>query len=333
MTDIPKRIAVSGAKGFVGTATLNALSYMAEPPDLLMGIDIEPVTRPEGYGGEFLSVDDRDISEPMDDMLRDAGIDCFIHLAFQMPGRRDASTAYATNIRSAGATMESCAKSGVARYIYTSSTTIYGAHASFSKPYTEEDPPHPTAGFQYSEDKVEAERLIFDLSERNPKPSVCILRICIITGEGENNFIEPLLYTPFVPAHMGSNPPVQFLDIEDYKTLILKVISSNATGVFNIAGAGAVPWKEIAPLIGSRSLPLPFFLMDIGTEITWNLSLQKTLQSPGVNLIRWPWIVSTGKAERTFDWQPTRSARQVLESWAESKDKSRNIFDVLFSKK
>ncbi len=325
MIDIPKRVAITGASGFLGTATIEALTQTVEytQPEIIVAIDIKPTPKPQKCRSEFVSISDRVISEPIDDILNKYAIDCFIHLAFQMPGRMNTATVYETNIKSVYTTVQSCKSANVKQYMYASSTTVYGAHADFKKPYTEIDPPRPLKGFPYSQHKLLNENALLEFAKTNTDMCISILRICPVTGDGKKNFMNSIFSLPFLPSHLGINPQLQLLEINDYKSILLKTLYLKVNGIFNVAGKGSIAWGSVASAMGIRSIPIPLFITKLGTYVSWKTSLQKFSDTSGLDLIKWPWLVSTKKAEDVMGWQPTFDAPTALKMWTETRKTTR----------
>ena len=86
--------------------------------------------------------------------------------------------------------------------------------------------------------------------------------------------------------------------------------------MFNIAGRGTVSWRELVRLAGARAIPAPAPVLKAVTDLTWKLGLQQRSPSAGLAFIQYPWVVSTQKIESELGWNPERSSRQAVESWA-----------------
>ena len=70
----------------------------------------------------------------------------------------DRLAAHRVNVGGTSNLLDASAEAGVRRIVYLSSTSVYGAHADNPPMLTESSPARPVRGFQYSEDKAEAER-------------------------------------------------------------------------------------------------------------------------------------------------------------------------------
>ena len=162
MAELPARIAVTGSAGYLGSATVAALCDRPEV-ELVAGVDVAPTELRPQRTRRFISIN-RDIRTSLLDVLRDLEIEAVVHLAFLLRPARDESLAAEINIDATRRLLEDCEEAGVGHFVYLSSTTVYGAGPERNRPAVENDPPNPVRGFQYSEHKAAAERLILDHS-------------------------------------------------------------------------------------------------------------------------------------------------------------------------
>ena len=313
MAELPRRIAITGAAGLLGRSDMARL-VRSPAVESVVAVDVRPVQPPAGSDGKVVTVV-RDVREPMDDVLSEHGVEAVIHLAYLLRPSRDRSAARRTNVDAVESLLRGCAAAGVRQIVYPSSTTVYGAHPGFVRPFTEEDPPNPVRGFQYSEDKVAAERLFTAYQQEHPETPVCILRGCVVMAAGADNFVARALGRPFLPAPMGADPEMQFLHADDYSRAVEAALAAGARGVYNIAGRGTVRWREMVAAAGRRVVPLPAPLLAALMDASWRLRLQNESPSCGLNFIRHPWLASTAKIERELGWTPQHTSREALLSW------------------
>ena len=319
MAETGRRILVTGSAGFLGEATLDRLTA-TDDSVFVVALDARLTRGPAGETRRFISVV-RDIREPLDDLIADYEIDTVIHLAFMLRPPRDLAEAYEVNVTATRSLLEACARAGsVRQVVYLSSATVYGAHASYVRPYVETDPPNPVPGFSYSEHKKEAEALLAEYAGKHPECAVAILRGCVITGPGADNFITDSLGMRFLPVPAGANPELQFLHIDDYAAAVQAVVGQCASGTFNIAGSGTVRWREMIEMAGSTAIPAPAPLLEFLTDLSWKTGLQQRSPAVGLAFIRYPWLVDTGKIETQLRWHPQHTSSEAFAAWAASRE-------------
>jgi UDP-glucose 4-epimerase len=307
--DLPARIAITGAAGFVGRHLTNRLAAAGYVETI---VAIDSATAPEQAKVVTLR---RDIRDGIGDVLADHGIQAVVHLAYVVKPARDRQWARSINVGATEALLAACSSAGVAKMVYASSTTVYGAHADTDgRWFTEADAPRPLRGFQYSEDKVTAENLIRRWNQETPGTMAMILRACPVMGTDANNFILRTLMMRILPLPAFVNPPMQFLHIDDQCTAFEMALAGDASGTFNVAGDGTVDWRSMAATFGNRVAPVPAGLLRAVTGLTWKLGMQNSSPGIGVNFIRYSWLASTDLITAELGWQPVFSSAQALEA-------------------
>lgn len=310
---MPRRIVVTGSAGFLGKATVACLASLPAT-ELVAGIDLRPTVGP-GPTTPVVSVV-RDVRAPLGDVLEGYGAEAVVHLAYLLRTDRDQQRARSVNVNATESLLKACAAAGVKQVVYLSSTTVYGARAGSSRPFREDDPANPVRGFQYSEHKVEAERLLMRYADEHSDTAVSILRGCVIMAPGAGNFIARALGMKVLPAPAGANPDMQFLHLDDYLSAVAAALAQHARGIYNIAGEGTVPWRQVATIAGARLVPVPAPILSGVIALTWGLRVQSSSPACGLNLIRYPWLASTEKAKTELGWKPARSSLEALQTWA-----------------
>ncbi len=316
MASLPARIAVTGSAGFLGNATVTALCDRPEV-ELVAGIDVAPTEIRPRRTRRFISIT-QDIRTSLLDVLRDLQIEAVVHLAFLLRPDRDESLAADINVNATGRLLDDCEAAGVRHFVYLSSTTVYGAGPERNRPALEDDPVSPVRGFQYSEHKAAAERLILEHSKRNSNLSACILRGCVIMAAGAENFITQTFARRVLPIPVGADPEMQFLHVDDYAAVVETALARRAYGIFNIAGNGTMRWRDLVRTAGATAMPLPAPFLKGLTGLTWGLRLQNYSKASGLNFIQYPWLASTEKAQIELGWHAAHSAQDAVASWANS---------------
>ena len=310
MADLPARIAITGASGFLGRYTVERLA--ARPGiERVLAIDVQAPAHTPDADGAVVHVT-RDVREPLDDLLAEHSIQAVCHLAYVVRPARDRSWARSINVEATESLLRACSAAGVSRVVYLSSATVYGARRGNSRPFTEEDPPAPVRGFGYSEDKVAAESLLTAWQKETLGASATVLRGCVVMGPAADNFIIQALTMRWLPLPAFEDAELQFLHVSDQVDALERALSDSAGGVYNVAGSGTVRWRQMVRLFGNRSLPVPGPLLQALTGLTWSLRLQSRSPAAGVNFVRYPWLVATDKIERELGWSPAHTSEQAL---------------------
>ena len=313
MSEKPRRVAVTGGSGYVGTALIR---HLVERDDVssVLAIDVRELKQAFGSKVSFVR---QDVSAPFPELFGDHAVDTVVHLAYILRQGRNRETNRRVNVDGTHNTIDACRRGGVRRVIYLSSTSVYGAHPDNPPALTEDMPTRPVTGFQYSEDKVQSERLLFEYASDSPDVSVCILRCCPIMGANADNFIASAFDKPFLVAVSGANPPMQLIHEEDMVRCLAQVTLGEAQGLFNLAGAGSINWNEMAAWHGRRVLSMPAWLLYSLTQFTWSLRLQSDSPAMGLDMIRYPWFASTDKIESEIGFRPRYTSNDAWEAYVQ----------------
>ncbi len=153
---------LTGAGGFLGLNILSALGAEGVPcvalNDRVLPDDI--AHRP-GVTPEIADVRDR---AAMAAILRRHGVTRILHAAAVTPAPGSAlagaETALDVNTVSTAILLEEARRAGVVRFVYPSSTAVYGAALYDGAPVTELTPPRPTSVYGYT--KLASERLVVE---------------------------------------------------------------------------------------------------------------------------------------------------------------------------
>ncbi|MFQ5966536.1 MAG: NAD-dependent epimerase/dehydratase family protein [Acidimicrobiia bacterium] len=311
MTAFPRRILVTGAAGFLGRILTRHLESRSDV-ELVLATD-RVFLREHGDKTRFVA---RDVREPFEDLMREYEIEAIAHHAFQLQTSRNEQTARRINVEAAGSLAEEALFAKVGRFVYPSSTSVYGAWPD-SEAHTEDEPLRPASGFQYPLHKAAAERT---LRERTtPELTTVILRSCVILGPGADNFISRSLGLRVLPLPSGTNPPMQFLHVDDYVKAVEAVLGASVSDTYNIAGLGTVTVREFTRIAGSRVISVPEPLLRWLTDTTWKLRLQSRSPASGITYIRYPWLASTTRIAKELGWHADHTTEEAVRAWAEAR--------------
>jgi len=149
------------------------------------------------------------------------------------------------------------AGSSVRQVVIKSSTHIYGAAETDPAWFREEDSRQSPVRTRVERSIIEVEALVKDFAYDNPHLVVSVLRFANVLG---TDIITPITYDlrrRLLPCIAGFDPLVQFIEEDDVVRALEYVTNHRIPGIFNVAGAGKLPWSEVASIGGAFLLPLP----------------------------------------------------------------------------
>ena len=115
-----------------------------------------------------------------------------------------------------------------------------------------------------------------------------------------------------------NNPPLQFIYEDELARVMTLLIMNGVPGVFNIAGSGVVYYRELARAIERRLVNLPSFMAYPAARWAWDLGLPPTAAAAGLDMIRWPILLSTAKLHQSTGYQFWHTSMEALSAFANS---------------
>lgn len=311
-----KVVAVTGASGYIGTKLLERLE---QGPALrkVVAFDLKPPPAPIHNFAAYR----KDVSEPIDEELNDQGATTLVHLAFNSrrgANRREVEAIREENLNTLRSVIASCLASRIGHLIYLSSHTVYGAHSDNPFPIPDDAPMRPSPDYPYGYDKHLCELALEEFAQAQEDIKVTVLRSCIVLGYGADNALTQAFFRPWLLGVLDNNPVLQFVYDDDLARVMSIIIQREIPGTFNVAGDGVVYYREMAKIIKSKLINLPAFLAYPIARLSWELHLQRDATSVGLDLVRWPILMSTGKLRKATGYRFWHTALDALTAFANS---------------
>lgn len=246
----PLRICITGAAGYVGT--LLGAQLAARPGVTVSGVDLRP------RQGGAVPVRAMDIRDPaLAVLLRDQHIDAVVHLAAVLEPTRDRARDFDIDVNGTRNVIAACVTAGVRHLTVTSSGAAYGYHADNPVPLSEEHPLRGDAAFSYADHKRQIETLLAEARAQHPALAQLVLRVGPVVGATTRNQITALFHQRALLVVRGYDAPFAFVWDEDLVAVLAHGVAHGMTGVFNVAGNGAITMREIGALLGKPVVAIP----------------------------------------------------------------------------
>ncbi len=189
-------------------------------------------------------------------------VDTVVHASvIAAPGRAGGrSTMKELNVIGTMQLLAACQKApGVRRLVLKSSTAVYGSSARDPAMFTEDMAPKrlPRSGF--AKDATEVEGYVRGLSRRRPDMAVTVLRQAAIIGPRIDSTMARYLSMPVIPTPMGFDARMQFCHESDALRSLQQAVRFEGSGIFNIAGDGAMVMSQVIRRTGRPPMPVPSF--------------------------------------------------------------------------
>ena len=314
-----KRVYVTGGSGFLGHSVVRGLVSAWDEVDLVVSADLrEPAPEHRVEGVIYATADVTD-AQVITRQILDNGIDTVVHLASIVnPGKSTTvEQEYAVDVNGSRNVFEACVRHGVKRVVVSSSGAAYGYHADNPAWLTEDDPVRGTDTFPYSLHKRLVEEMLAEYRESAPQLEQVILRIGTILGETVDNQITDLFRKRRLLKIMGSDSPFVFIWDQDVVGVILQAVLGEKTGIYNVAGDGAMSIDEIAREMGKGVLPVPVSALKAGlaTAHRFGLTPHGAAQT---DFLEYRPVLDNTRLKEEFGYTPQYTSRQAFTAWREA---------------
>jgi UDP-glucose 4-epimerase len=308
-----RRVLITGVASFWGGRVAEALEN--DPTvETIVGLDTrEPTVRLERT--DFVRADES--YSILSRIVRATQVDTVMHTFLVVDSTRASSRElHETNVIGTMNLLAaaSTADSSVRQLIVKSSTLVYGSSYKDPSWFREEMTRVAPARTRVERSLLEVEEYLRDFAEDNPHVTVSLLRFANVLGTDIVTPISKALSLPLVPAILGFDPLLQFVEEDDVIRSIEFAMRANLSGVYNVAGDGRIPWSEVAAIAGRRLLPLPPVLTGLSTTPLARLGLVD-LPPELLSLLRYGRGVDNSRLKQAgFEYRYTTA--RAVESYA-----------------
>jgi len=310
-----RRLFVTGGAGYLGSELLKTLAswLQAGEIDCVVASDVRDIPATSRLPGvEYVLHDVR--APGLGPLLTARAIDVMVHLAaIVTPGAKsNRELEYAVDVLGTQNVLDACLAAGVRQIIVTSSGAAYGYHADNPEWLTEDDPVRGNEAFAYSHHKRLVEEMLAACRGEHPALRQVVLRIGTILGETTRNQITALFDRPRLIALRGSRSPFVFIWDQDVVGAIAHAIRTDAAGIYNVAGDGALSIQEIAQRLGKRCLTLPPALLRAALGLLHPLGL--TRYGPEqVDFLRYRPVLDNRRLKEGLGYVPRKTSAEVFD--------------------
>lgn len=297
-----RRVLITGAGGYVGSRVGERLAREAE----VFGIDLRPRT---DLGFEVLSLDIRD--RGLGQWMRERRITHVVHLAAVLEGKGDRAVEYDIDVNGTRNVVDAALAARVRHLTVSSSGAAYGYHRDNPAWIGEDAPLRAGEAFAYAHHKRLVEELLAGYRARHPALAQLVLRIGTVIGATTENQITALFLRRRVLAVRGSASPFVFIWDEDLAACIAQGVRGDRTGIFNVAGDGALSLREIADCLGKPLLELPAPVLWGALAIGRALGVSR-YGPEQLEFLRWRPVLDNRRLKGEFGFVPTKTSAEAF---------------------
>lgn len=301
-----KRILITGAAGYIGHQLGNRLAAHYA----VIGTDI--CTRDHlDFSIRILDIRDAKLAQ----LLIDEQITHVIHLASILQASKDRARDFDIDVNGTRNVLECCIKASVKHLTVTSSGAAYGYHADNPAWIDEQDELRGNSEFAYADHKRQIEELLADCRKKNPQLQQLIFRPGTVLGADTRNQITALFMAPRILALKGSDSPFVFIWDQDVIDAMEMGIRDDKSGIFNMAGDGALTMKQIANKLNKPLLTLPVWLVKAALQVAkWR---GKPTGPEQVNFLRYRPVLANRRLKEEFGYQLAKTSAETFDYFIE----------------
>lgn len=308
------RILITGASGLVGRALLSHLARQTgAAPHQIIATDLHAPDLPPGVTFRRMDVTGLDPAQ----VIAQERPDTVVHLASVVTPPRGSTRdlEYAVDVTGTRNVLDASLQAGVRRLVVTSSGAAYGYHSRNRAPLTEEAPLKGNPEFAYSHHKYLVETMLAQARADHPDLKQVVLRVGTILGDGVENQITALFRKPRLLRVAGTQGAFVFVWTQDLARILLRAATDGPPGIYNVAGDGALPIRDLAQILNKPVLTLPAWLLRAVLAVGHPLGL--TRYGPHqVRFLQYRPVLDNTRLKTDFGYTPQRDSRAVFTDWA-----------------
>ena len=301
-----QRILITGAAGYIGHQLGNRLA-----------VDF-PVIGTDIRSRDDLSfpMHQLDVRDPkLADLLRRERITHVVHLASILQASPDRARDYDIDVNGTRNVLDCCLQAGVRHLTVTSSGAAYGYHPDNPAWIDEQDALRGNPEFAYSDHKRLIEEKLAEYRAKHPELAQLIFRPGTVLGAETRNQITELFSAPRILALKGSDSPFVFIWDQDVVGAMEVGLRESKTGIFNMAGDGALTMREIAQRLNKPLVTLPVWLVKAGLQVAkWR---GKPTGPEQVRFLLYRPVLSNRRLKEEFGYRLAKTSAETFEFFVE----------------
>ena len=314
------KILITGGAGYLGSVVLQKLQQdlRNKKIDALICTDLREVPRQKRLEDVDYEIADITDAARMLALCEQYRPDIIIHLAAVIDSQSmPRALQYKIDVDGTKNVVEAALKTGVKRLIVSSSGAAYGYHPDNPEWLRESDPVRGNEIFAYSDHKRLVEEMLAEYRKSASQLEQTIFRVGTILGASTDNLITQLFNKKRVLGLKNFASPFVFVWDEDVAEAIRYATYSEKSGIYNLAGDGAVANKDLAMILGKPYLALPAGLMRFLLRILHPMGLSKYGPEQMLFLQYRP-VLDNTKLKTEFGFIPQKSSLETFVYYLEA---------------
>ncbi|OUR75958.1 epimerase [Alphaproteobacteria bacterium 46_93_T64] len=312
-----KTILITGGCGYIGRELCKRLSAEGNGSIRIVACDIYELPIVDRL--PHVEYETADIRSPaFKAVVERVRPQAVVHLASIVSAGGDPEFEYSVDVLGTKNVLDSCLAANVEQIVVTSSGAAYGYHADSPDWLCETDPLRGNEDFAYSRHKRMVEELLAEYREKHPQLKQLVFRPGSVIGENVTNQITAIFERPFILGIAGSDCSFVFIWDRDVVSCMVKGILERKEGIYNLAGDGAMPMREIAKVLGKPYVPLPAGLVGGALGLVRSLGLGK-LGPEHVKFLQYRPVLDNSSLKNDFGISLQKTTREAFELFRQAR--------------
>ncbi len=243
-----------------------------------------------------------------EDLVRKVRPRAIVHLAMVRRFGHSAQERHRINFEGTAKVFEIGRRHGVAKMLFCSRATVYGALPDQPQFVTEEHPPSAGRTFPEMGDLVAADLYVSQMLWRYPEVETVLLRPVNVLGPTVQTLLNRYLGRRRVFTVLGYDPMQQVLHEDDLGDAFGRALAAGVRGIFNVTGPGEVPLSVMVEEAGAASVPLPEALISV---MKGRLGFPE-IPSGAIEYLKFPCTVDGARFREAAGYEPRHDLVQTL---------------------
>ena len=207
--------------------------------------------------------------------------------------------------------LNACLKVGAKRIVISSSGAAYGYYKDNPTWLKESDPARGNEIFAYSSHKRQVEEMLAEYKIKHPELEQVIFRVCTILGATTQNLITNLFDKKRILGIKNHLSPYVFIWDEDVAACMHKAVFSTQTGIYNLAGDGAITNADLAVILDKPYLSIPASVLRFALRVGNKLGL--TQYGPDqILFIQYRPVLDNQRLKEDFGYTPKKTSLETF---------------------
>jgi UDP-glucose 4-epimerase len=216
-------------------------------------------------------------------------------------------------LETASALLESVEHVGATKFIYVSSSLLYGPSPTSAAFLTEDAPLLGARSIRRFADPIAVDMMLQGFFWKRPQTETVILRPVHIVGPSVDTAAKRYLTSPRPITMLGFDPMMQLVHEDDFADAVTLALQPGVRGVFNIVGQTQAPLSRLHDKRDVAPTSVPGPLLQMALSRMRRLGMTEQSEDDLVHL-KYSCLVDGSRAQDGLKYMAQRTLMSILQS-------------------